>query len=257
VRLGSTIAALLAISLFARADAVDPRVALGAQVAAELETLAKTAAIVDSKLHDAEDVRRRRAGAAYRILRAPLAADADDTARMSHARRRAAARLLLARDRDERDLLADELAQLRSAEPVLRAASDEVANVTLPESLLVPAEGTIVRKFGTIFHDRSRTTLARRGIDLEVAQGAQVVAPADGVVRYSGVLRGLDHGVILDHGGSYTVIGKLAEVAIPAGTRVSRGDRIGRAARQRVYLELRAKIGPGGLPVDPEPLLSK
>jgi septal ring factor EnvC (AmiA/AmiB activator) len=257
VRLASTVTALVALSLLARADAVDPKVTLAQQLTAELDTLARTVTTVEGKLHDADDVRRARARAAYRILRAPLGSDASATDRMSHARRRAAARLLRESDKAERDLLADELAQLHAADVTLHAASEQLPTVTLPTSLLIPAQGTVVRTFGTIVHDRSKTTLARRGIDLEVAPAAQVVAPADGVVRYSGVLRGLDHGVILDHGGSFTVIGKLADVAIPAGTKVTRGDRIGHAARQRVYLELRAKIGPGGLPVDPEPLLSK
>jgi len=74
-------------------------------------------------------------------------------------------------------------------------------------------------------------------------------------VRYAGPIRGLDQGVILDHGGYLTVIGKLGELALPVGAPIAAGDRIGRAARHRVYLEVRVKLGPGGLPIDPEPLL--
>jgi len=260
VRLASSLVLVLALTLLARAEPdvpVDPRVQLAAQLAAELDTVARTVVTVDDKLRDAEAIRERRVRAAYRVLRAPLSGDATGSDRMSQARRRAAARLLLERDRAERDLLVDEVGQLRASETTLRAAADQLPAVELPASLLPPAKGTIVRAFGTIVHDRSKTTLARRGVDFEVAPSAQVLAPADGVVRYAGVLRGLDHGVVLDHGGSYTVVAKLADVAIPAGTKVKRGDRIGRAARQRVYLELRAKIGPGGLPVDPQPLLTK
>ena len=76
-------------------------------------------------------------------------------------------------------------------------------------------------------------------------------------MRYAGAIRGLDHGVILDHGDYLTIVAKLGEVAIPVGTRVTKGDRIGRAARSRVYLEVRAKVGAGGLPIDPEPLLER
>jgi septal ring factor EnvC (AmiA/AmiB activator) len=75
-------------------------------------------------------------------------------------------------------------------------------------------------------------------------------------VRYAGPIRGLDQGVILDHGGYLTVIAKLGEVALPVGAPIAAGDRIGRAARHRVYFELRIKLGPGGLPIDPEPLLA-
>ena len=104
-------------------------------------------------------------------------------------------------------------------------------------------------------HERSKTTLARRGIDLDVETRAPAHAPADGIVRYAGPIRGLESGVILDHGTYFTVIAKLGEVSVPVGAPVARGDKLGRAARQRVYLEVRVKLGPGGRPIDPEPLL--
>jgi septal ring factor EnvC (AmiA/AmiB activator) len=117
-------------------------------------------------------------------------------------------------------------------------------------------KGVIARRFGTYVHERSRATLSRRGLDFETDRDAPVWAPADGFVRYAGPIRGLDHGVILDHGDYMTVVAKLADVTIPVGTRVTRGDRLGRAAHFRVYLEVRAKVAPGGLPIDPEPLLA-
>jgi septal ring factor EnvC (AmiA/AmiB activator) len=237
----------------------EPREALAALIAAELETVGKTATTVDTKLSEAETARMRRVRAAYRILRVPIAPGEDAQAgdRMPAARRRAAARLLLERDRAERQLLADEVAQLREAETTLRAETSRVPTLALPESVLPPAKGTIVRRFGTIIHDRSKAVLARRGIDFEVTALAVAVAPADGVVRYAGPMRGLDNGVLLDHGDYMTVVAKLSPLAIPAGTKVVRGDRIGRAARARVYFEVRAKVGPGGLPIDPEPLLAR
>lgn len=259
VRLVNGLAALLLLTSIVRAEQprADARTVLGEQMAAELATLAKTIETVDGKVSDAESVRLRRIRAAYRILRTPRASgeEASDADRMANARRRAAARLLLERDRAERQLLADEVAQLRASETTLRAASETVPTVNLPASILPPAKGTIARRFGTIVHDRSKATLARRGLDFEVATAAQAVAPADGVVRYAGPMRGLDHGVILDHGDYFTVVAKLSQLAIPVGTKVVRGDGIGRAARARVYLEVRAKVGPGGLPIDPEPLL--
>jgi septal ring factor EnvC (AmiA/AmiB activator) len=106
-------------------------------------------------------------------------------------------------------------------------------------------------------HERSKATLSRRGIDLEVDDHRPVTAPAAGTVRYAGPIRGLDQGVIIDHGTFVTVLAKLSDVALPIGTRLAAGDRIGRAARHRVYLEVRIKLGPGGMPLDPEPLLTK
>jgi septal ring factor EnvC (AmiA/AmiB activator) len=115
----------------------------------------------------------------------------------------------------------------------------------------------VIRTFGPYEHEATHAVLSRRGIDLDVEDGTEVVAPADGVVRYSGPIRGLDRGVIIDHGGFFSVLAKLADSLPPAGTRVTHGDRVGRAAHHRVYLEIRGKLGPGGLPIDPQPLLAR
>ncbi|HSK05576.1 MAG TPA: M23 family metallopeptidase, partial [Kofleriaceae bacterium] len=166
-------------------------------------------------------------------------------------------RLLLERALAERRLLAAEDAQLLRAAAEKQAAAARLPELELPVEIGRPARGKIVRRFGSIHHERSNTRLARRGIDLEVEARAPTVAPADGVVRYAGPIRGLDTGVIIDHGSFLTVIGKLGAPAVPAGAPVRRGDRIGRAANRRVYLEVRALVGAGGLPIDPEPLLRR
>ena len=233
----------------------DPRQALADQLAAAAETIERTLATVGDKLSAADAVRLRRLRAAVRILHAPLGDDATADDRMASARRRSAARLLLDRDAGERGLLASEAARLRGAQTVTAAATTKLPTVALPAGLDWPAKGKIGRHFGAFEHERSHATLSRRGIDVEVDDHAAAVAPESGVVRYAGPIRGLDHGVIVDCGDYYTVVAKLGDLAIPVGTRVARGDRLGRAARHRVYLEVRVKIGPGGLPIDPEPLL--
>jgi septal ring factor EnvC (AmiA/AmiB activator) len=259
VRFASGITALLLLT--ARAHAGDPqhpdaKTMLADQLAQEMTTLEKTLDTVRGKLSDADAQRLRRVRAAYRILHAPVTADASPTDRMMSARRRAAARLLLERDRDERTLLAEETTQLHSAEVTLDAATAKLPEVVLPEAVLRPVKGTVARHFGAYQHEHSRATLSRHGLDFECDDGAPISAPADGTVRYAGAIRGLDNGIILDHGDYLTVIAKLDTVAIPVGTKVLRGDRIGHAARHRVYFEVRAKVGPGGLPIDPEPLLA-
>jgi murein hydrolase activator len=231
--------------------AIDPRAALAAQVAAEQATVATTIDTVANKLAAADAIRAHRVVAAIRVAQAP----ARDDDSMATARRLAAARFLLARDAAERDLLAGELAELRRAERDVNTAAATVATTALPDHLTWPATGTIARRFGEYQHERSKATLSRRGLDIEVDDHAVAVAPADGVVRYAGPIRGLDRGVVIDHGGYLTVIAKLGELALPVGAHVAAGDRLGRAARHRVYFEVRAKVGPGGLPIDPEPLL--
>ena len=239
------------------APQLDPHAALTQQLAAESETIAKTVATVGDKLHVAETTRAHRLHAAIRILHAPLPETATADERMAAARRHAAARLLLERDADERGLLADELAHLRTGETTVAAATTKLATIALPANLEPPAVGKVARKFGDYIHDRSKATLSRHGIDLEVEDRAPAVASADGIVRYAGPIRGLDHGVIVDHGDYLSIVAKLGDLTLPVGTHVARGDRLGRAAHHRVYFELRAKVGPGGLPIDPEPLFKR
>jgi septal ring factor EnvC (AmiA/AmiB activator) len=176
---------------------------------------------------------------------------------MAAARRRAAARLVLERDLAERRLLAAEDTQLRRAATDKQAETARLPELELPVEIGRPARGKVVRRFGAASHEAAQATLSRRGLELEVDPQAAAVAPADGVVRYAGPIRGLDEGVIVDHGGFLTVIAKLGAPSVPAGASVRRGDRLGHAARRRVYLEVRVKLGAGGLPIDPEPLLPR
>jgi murein hydrolase activator len=229
------------------------RDALARQLADQAAVTERAIAQVTDKLAAAQLVRASRLFAAYRLIHtAPARGEA-----MAVARARAAARLLVDRDRHERDALAGELAMLRAARERIAGELTQLPSVAVPTTLARPAAGTIARRFGTLEHERSRATLARRGIDLEVEDRSPVTAPAAGTVRYAGPIRGLDHGVILDHGSFVTVVAKLRDVALAVGAPVASGDRLGRAARHRVYLEVRVKLGPGGLPIDPEPLLDQ
>jgi septal ring factor EnvC (AmiA/AmiB activator) len=234
------------------APRVDLRAVLAAQLAEEALAIERSLAMVTDKLRDTDATRMRRLAAAYRLLQAAPGED-----RMATARQRAAARLLIELDLDERRLLAEEAAQLRTA--AARVASDAagLAELILPESIGRPARGPIIRRFGLYRHERSKATLSRRGIELDVDTRARVLAPADGTVRYAGPIRGLDSGVILDHGTYVTVLARLGEVVVPVNAPVARGDRLGRAIRHRVYLEVRVKVGPGGRPIDPALLIGE
>ncbi|MFT3694792.1 MAG: M23 family metallopeptidase [Kofleriaceae bacterium] len=257
-RLHVALLSALAISANAApAPKPDPKQTLAKQIADEQTTLATTIDTVNGKLAAADATRLHRVHAAMRVLHAPLPDGATTDEVMAVARRRAAAKLLLERDHHERDLLAGETEHLHVSEKDTIEAGEKISQLKLPDSIAIPAKGTIARHFGEYVHERSKAMLSRRGIDFETEDHVPVIAPADGVVRYAGVIRGLDHGVILDHGDYLTVIAKLGDLTLPVGSKVNRGDQLGRAAHHRVYLEVRAKIGPGGLPIDPEPLFKK
>lgn len=236
-------------------DGRDTRGSLGAQLAEQAAVIDTTRTTVTDKLGALDKVRLARMRAAYRVLRGPLPSNATSGDRMAAARRRAGARMLIERDRDERGLLADELAMLATANERTVVAAAALQEIAMPTQLAWPAAGTIARTFGTIAHEKSKTTLARRGLDIEVEAKTPAKASADGVVRYAGPIRGLDLGLVIDHGDYMTVVAKLGELSVPTGAKVALGDKLGRAARHRIYLEVRVKIGAGGLPIDPEPLL--
>jgi septal ring factor EnvC (AmiA/AmiB activator) len=233
-----------------------PADALARQLDAETAVVDRALAAVADKLAAAADTRDKRLRAAYRGLRVMTAASAGGDP-MAAARLGAAARLLVERDAVERRLLVEEAAQLRAARSRIAADAARLASIELPGELTSPARGKIVRRFGALLHERSKATLSRRGIDIEVDDHSPVVAPAAGTVSYAGPIRGLDQGVILDHGTYVTVLAKLSDVAVPVGAPISAGDSLGRAARRRVYFEVRVKLGPGGLPIDPEAVLAR
>lgn len=247
------IACLAATAPAAADDDADTRAFLAEQLAAQAEVVERAIAVVKQRLSEVDALRTRRMAAIARVIAAP------DDGSPGAARRRGAARLLADRDLAERKLLVAELAELSAARQRIAGDAARVPSLALPPSTLaMPARGTIERRFGTFEHERSEATLSRRGVDIEVESGrAHVSTPADGVVKYAGELRGLDQGVIVDHGTFTTVIGKLGEITVPVGAKLAKGDRIGRTARHRVYLELRVKLGPGGMPIDPEPRLDR
>ncbi len=231
------------------------RAPLDVQLSARASAARRAHDQVSSKLAEREDILGRRVRAAYKLLRgfdSPLTVAPEH--RLAIARSRATARWLLARDRDEVDQLADEADRLAHA---LGALDDQLADVGAvpPIRLARPVPGAIVRTFGTLVHQPSKATLSRRGLDFDAAPGDAAMAPADGVVRYAGPIRGLDHGVVIDHGGLWTVVAKLGPLAVATGDNVARGDALGRPARRRVYLEVRVPLGAGGTPIDPAPML--
>ena len=68
-----------------------------------------------------------------------------------------------------------------------------------------------------------------RGLTLATGRGAQVTAPADGVVKFAGPFRDYDGVVIIDHGRGWLSL--IVDIAseLHAGDRVVLGQPIGRA----------------------------
>ena len=92
----------------------------------------------------------------------------------------------------------------------------------------------------------SRAGIASRGLRFDTGRGAGVIVPADGTILFAAPYRNEDGVVIIDHQGGWTSL--LLGVASdrPRGTRVKRGEPLGRALGT-VGVELRRN----GRPVSP------
>lgn len=114
---------------------------------------------------------------------------------------------------------------------------------------LPPAVGTRAHRFGETVNGSKQEglTLATRG-------GAQVIAPVDARIQFSGPFRTYGRMLILDAGGDVLVILAGLDALYPeAGQWVLAGEPIGRMADRKspspeLYLEVRRQ----GQPVDPE-----
>lgn len=255
VMIGS--AAALASGAAGRADrAADDVVAA---FDAQLAVIARTDELLADKYQERARELQRRVRAAYKLLRggwAPLWVDPGRRAAV--VQRRALVQRALSRTATELDLLRAEVAVAARARTYLEDARQaaRTAAAPAPGSLLRPVTpGEVAAGFG-IHRHHSGARLTRRGVELASAPGAPVRAPAAGVVRYAGPVRGLGNAVIVAHDGFLSVLARLDRVTAQRGAPVERGAELARAAGARVYLEIRLDVGGGGHPVDPAPLLA-
>jgi septal ring factor EnvC (AmiA/AmiB activator) len=117
------------------------------------------------------------------------------------------------------------------AAPAAPAPADAI-----PYSLAV--EGRLVTGVGEI----SDGGVHSRGLTIETAAGAPVIAPAGGRIIHAAPFRGYGYVVIIDHGRGWTsVITDIATLEVAQGAVVRRGAAIGRTGggSPRVTIELR------------------
>ena len=124
--------------------------------------------------------------------------------------------------------------------------------VEVKGSLPYPALGSIVRKFGA-----DEAVGRAQGIRIETRAGAQVVAPYDGKIVFSGPFREYGQLLIIEHGnGVHSLLSGFGELYGAIGQWVLMGEPIGAmgntADANQLYLEMRQ----GGKAVNPVPWLS-
>ena len=118
----------------------------------------------------------------------------------------------------------------------------------------LPARGVIVKSYGQS-SERGNTA---KGLTIAARAGAQVIAPFDGRVAFSGPFRGYGKIIIIEHrGGYHTLLAGLGRLDSSLGQWLLAGEPVGAMAgtsgkKTMLYLELRRR----GRPVNPLPWIT-
>ena len=225
----------------------------------QLRAIDKARDLIAAKQEVRRDEHGLRVRATYKAIRmgaAPLWLDADKRAVL--VAQRSAARRLLRRDFEEMALLQEEMDVASTAREQLVAERQRATELVAPapRSLRSPvAWSEVIEPFGLYRDKISGARLSRRGVWLSARPGRNVRAIESGKVLYVGPARGLGQTVIIDHGDYTSISGALTKIKAVRGQQVSSRDILGESEGDRVYLEIRLDVGPGGFPVDPEPIL--
>lgn len=117
-----------------------------------------------------------------------------------------------------------------------------------------PVRGWISSDFGYRIDPFTAQGRGHHGLDIAIAQGTPIVAPADGTVVYSATSAGYGKVIVLDHGnGIKTRYGHLHKAEVRVGERVKRGQLIaqvgntGRSTGPHLHYEVRIN----GVPENP------
>ena len=113
--------------------------------------------------------------------------------------------------------------------------------------LPLPARGTIVTAYG----EQKVKGVSSKGILIKTRSEAQVIAPFDGTVVFSGPFRGYGNLIIIEHGGGYlSLLAGLSNPDVEVGQMLLAGEPVGQMPDDddaKLYVEIRKN----NHPVDP------
>jgi murein DD-endopeptidase MepM/ murein hydrolase activator NlpD len=119
---------------------------------------------------------------------------------------------------------------------------------------LRPTTGWVSSNFGYRVSPFTGRKEFHRGLDIATREGTEIIAPADGVVTYSGKKWLMGNMLTIDHGyGMITRYGHIKKLLKKKGNRVKRGELIalvgntGRSTGPHLHYEVRLN----GVPVNP------
>ncbi|MDX2225304.1 MAG: peptidoglycan DD-metalloendopeptidase family protein [Rhodospirillaceae bacterium] len=123
-------------------------------------------------------------------------------------------------------------------------------------SMPLPAVGTVSGRYGEAAASDADAGLRTKGITILTRGAAQVVAPFDGIVAFTGPFRGYGLLLIIEHSeGYHTLLAGLGRIDCSVGQRVLAGEPVGAmddGEKPSLYVELRRD----GQPVNPLPWMA-
>ncbi|MSO64538.1 MAG: hypothetical protein EXQ85_01825 [Alphaproteobacteria bacterium] len=123
-----------------------------------------------------------------------------------------------------------------------------------PGTLPLPARGRLIQRFG----EENEAGVTLKGIVVETRPLAQVVAPFDGRVAFSGSFRRYGQLLIIAHGeGYHSLVAGVGTIDVGVGQWVLAGEPVGRMSQgdgpgPELYIEIRRN----GEPINPQPWLA-
>lgn len=149
---------------------------------------------------------------------------------------------LAEKERLAKQRAADELRAERGQAPATHAAATNFAKAKGQVSR--PARGAII----TQFKQEMSKGVESNGIDIKTASNAQVIAPYDGTVIFSGPFKNFGNLIIIDHGDGYTsLLSGLGENNTEVGQTLLTGEPVGTmpsGAAGKLHMEIRKNNQP-------------
>jgi septal ring factor EnvC (AmiA/AmiB activator) len=181
---------------------------------------------------------------------------------------------MLARARTQSDVLKKRLRELKKERAELESLVRSKAGRGRPApgkrrgsellarhgTIISPASGRLVRRFGRIKDDRYGTFTQNDGIDIEGSLGSGVRAVMKGKVVFADWFRGYGKLMIVDHGsGCTSIYAHLGDFTARVGERVGEGQKIGLVGDTGYVAEptLHFEIRQDGVAINPEPWMAK
>jgi murein hydrolase activator len=136
-----------------------------------------------------------------------------------------------------------------AARPVFAEKGFSAAQGKMP----YPARGKVIEQYG----QTNDVGHVMKGITIQTRRDAQVIAPYDGQVAFSGPFRGYGLLLIIEHSeGYHTLLAGMARIDVAVGQRLLAGEPVGVMGQDDTKPALYVELRRNGQPVNPLPWLS-